>query len=160
MTAKTTPQGFPLVECYRCHGTGAHGPSSVQGGTCFGCGGTGLCVRRGKAAKAYAAFLEAHRRFRTPSAGDVAVGDRIRVRKGDELRTVAALERVLHPGVSSGASTQGTVGGDRPWVTYSRLRIDVLFTFEDGSTDRMDSVDALIYSRAGRVDPAPFLALI
>lgn len=32
---------IPANPCGRCHGTGFHGPVSVEGGRCFDCGGTG-----------------------------------------------------------------------------------------------------------------------
>lgn len=152
----TNRYGFPLVVCRRCAGSGQFGPASVHNGQCFDCGGTGMRVKGGKASKAWAAFLDAHRKFRTPTAEAVQVGDRIRVRKGDELRTVAAIEWTLQVGRSSGASSEGVVGGSGYWRTYSRLAVDVEFTFEDGSTSTIP-VGFCIESRAGRVDPAPFL---
>lgn len=148
--------GFPIVTCRRCAGTGSFGPSSIQGGRCFDCGGTGAHVRRGKAAAAWGAFVEAGRAFHRPTGDAIEVGDRIRVAKSDALRTVAAIEWELQIGRSSGASTQGTVGGDRPWVTCSHLSIVITLTFEDGSTSTT-SPRHLVASRAGRVDPTPFL---
>lgn len=32
---------IPANPCSRCHGTGRHGPLSVQSGICFQCGGSG-----------------------------------------------------------------------------------------------------------------------
>lgn len=147
--------GFPLVTCSRCAGTGAFGPTSVHGGRCFDCGGTGQRVKGGKASKAWTAFLDAHRKFRTPTAAAVNVGDRIRVNRGDELLEVAAIEWA-YLGGSRGESKSGTVGGEREWSWSTRLHVEVRFTFTDGSTATTEANHA-VASRAGRVDPAPYL---
>jgi hypothetical protein len=71
---KTNSHGFPIVECYRCGGTGRFGPDTVEGGVCFGCRGAKTVVLRGKAAKAWAAFLKAQP-SRTVVADELKIGD-------------------------------------------------------------------------------------
>lgn len=142
--------GFPVVTCRRCAGTGSHGPSSVLGGRCFDCGGTGQRVRGGKASAAWTAFLDAHRKFRTPTVGNLAVGDRVRLNKGDDLRTVAAI-RWEYLGEGAGSFRHGDVTG-------SQLRVRVYLTWEDGTiAEVVNGPHIMVASRAGKVDPAPFL---
>lgn len=56
---RTNRYGFPLVDCYRCGGSGHYSYTPSYGTTCFGCSGSGVAVKRGKAAKAYQAFMDA-----------------------------------------------------------------------------------------------------
>ena len=144
--------GFPLVTCYRCAGAGRFGPTSVEGGRCFGCAGSGIRVKRGKATKAWTAFVTAHHRFREPTPVDIEVGQRIAKYLGEQFRTVAATRWVMGRR-SAGGSTIGS--GDNA-VTSSRPHIEVEFTFDNGDVERWVSNQTI--RRAGTVDPAPYLA--
>jgi len=150
---RVNAQGFPIVTCYRCAGSGEFGPRSVEGGKCFGCRGTGLCVKRGKAAKAWVAYVEAHRAFRETTPVQVEVGQRIAKYRGDTFRTVAATRWIMGRR-SAGGSTIGS--GDNA-VTSSLPHIEVEFTFDNGDVESW--ISNQLIRRAGAVDVAPFLTL-
>jgi hypothetical protein len=68
--------GFPVVPCSRCCGTGILTAfRNVQGGECFKCGGTGVFVKPGKAAKARAAYVEAVKAAQSKPWSEVKVGE-------------------------------------------------------------------------------------
>ena len=75
-TTKVNAQGFPLVECYRCGGSGRYSYNPMDGDRCYGCGGSGWVIKRGAWAKAWDAYRAA-----VPAkqivAGDLRVGDTV-----------------------------------------------------------------------------------
>lgn len=151
-------QGFPLEECRRCGGSGSFGPTSVHGGRCFDCNGSGLRITR-KASAAWTEYAEAQRKHWHPTAAELHVGDRIRVlRKSDPLLTVTAVRWELEVGRSAGSSTRGTEGSAN-YCASSRLWVNVYVTTEDGVEHKLQA-NNLVASRAGRVDPAPYLAKV
>jgi len=80
MTTKATATdryGFPLRSCTRCGGTGDFGPRSVDGGRCFGCGGTGWVHPAGRVADAYAAMMAAARTAKRPMVSQMRPGDEV-----------------------------------------------------------------------------------
>jgi hypothetical protein len=74
-----TQSGFPLTHCNRCGGSGEFGPRSVDGGRCFGCGGTGNIIAGGrKANEQWLEYNEALRKVRQPVAMYLQPGDVVR----------------------------------------------------------------------------------
>lgn len=149
-------QGFPLTRCGRCAGSGQYGPASVNNGRCFGCGGSGYVIKGRKALEQFAALTKAQQAHWHPTAADLQVGDRVRVQKSDDLRTIAAL-RWEYLGGSDGSSTQG-VEGSANYIAKSHLSIRVYIIWEGGAITVVNGARSLMASRAGRVDPAPYLA--
>lgn len=92
--ARTNAQGFPLVTCYRCKGSGEFSYNHATGTVCFGCGGTGWCIRRGKAAKAWAAYQEAVKAAGEKPWSEVAVGEAVKPfwDRPRKVVTVASIE--------------------------------------------------------------------
>lgn len=77
--AKTNREGFPIVPCYRCGGTGEFSFNQVDGKRCYGCNGTGWAIKRGRIAKAWRAYQEAVEAARTTTWADVRVGDVVEI---------------------------------------------------------------------------------
>ena len=77
--AKTNREGFPVVPCYRCGGTGEFSFNQVDGKRCYGCNGTGWAIKRGKTAKAWKAYQAALEAARTVAWEDVQPGDVVEI---------------------------------------------------------------------------------
>ena len=75
---RTNDLGFPIVCCYRCKGSGTFSYNPQTGTTCFGCGGSGWSIRRGKAAKAWGAYQEAVKAAEEKPWAEVAEGEAVR----------------------------------------------------------------------------------
>lgn len=151
---RTDRHGFPIVTCYRCLGTGAHGPSSVHGGRCFDCNGRGLVYKRGKSAKANAEYREALARAKRPTVARVNPGDSITfdvqwttVRTDAVYRTVDTI--TVHDDRPSGWSV--APDGAR---TETAWRCTITYT--DGTT-KDTSTNTQCVRRGVTVDPAPFV---
>jgi hypothetical protein len=115
--------GLETVECFRCNGSGFHGPMCVWGGRCFGCGGAGRkYTRRGAAARKYLDEL-----LSVP-ASTLVVGDRIRVSSitnGGEPFTVFSTILKIAPGVDDGCKRLDSATGEwHPVRGLGELRVE------------------------------------
>lgn len=146
--------GFPIVTCRRCGGTGSFGPKSIQGGTCFDCAGGGLVIKPGKAEAAWLEFVKARKEQRNAIASALQVGDRVQLVRKAPLRTIAGVEWIML-GRGCGYGTQGVEGSPR-YIETHYVAIDIVVTFTDGGTRTFAPRE--LVTRAGVVDPAPFLA--
>lgn len=76
-TTKLPTIAFDTTDCGRCAGTGMYGPTCIDGGRCFGCGGKGIRLSRaGKIARdRYDAIMgKMHVRI-----DEIKAGDRIKI---------------------------------------------------------------------------------
>ena len=136
--AAFTREGFPLVTCTRCGGTGRYSFNQIDGDKCYGCSGTGYQLHRGAKA-AHAAYTAAAKAAFRPTAAhlqvgdvilerytekqsqaadedwariiDIEVTDRVMGRGGYCYRTREAAEAALVGGGPSGAANAETVLG-------------------------------------------------
>lgn len=92
--AQLNDYGFPIVDCYRCKGAGTYSWNARTGTTCFGCDGTGKTVRRGKAMKAWTAFIDAQPP-RHLAVAKMVPGVQFKYR--EQLETVAYTELTTEP---------------------------------------------------------------
>lgn len=157
--------GFPLIICTRCGGSGQYGPRSVEGGKCFGCGGGGWAYTR-EVGDAVADFRNAKRDAVRPTIARLEPGDRVRANAGDEFRTVERVEvdearpmgwvRVGSPYTPADPNGGPLVELPGREGTYqvNCWRATVYFT--DGTT--LEGSTNSIIRRAATVDPAPYLA--
>ena len=88
----TSPFGFEVKICSRCHGSGQYSYNQIDGSRCYGCSGEKVqYTKRGKAAKLfYKASLEM-------DPADVQVGQRIETTSGGKY-TVAEIVGVEQQG--------------------------------------------------------------
>jgi len=166
-STQTNSLGFPLVTCYRCGGTGHYSSCEMYGTVCFGCAGKGVAIRRGKAAKAWAAYTEAVRAQANASTDRLALGDKVAARRpGDHSpfghgkrywATVTAVTVDLNH--ACGWSITRENGGEGRTVTSWAATVTV--QFNDGETDTIScSTNGQWNRQPAAVDPAPFLATI
>lgn len=76
-TTKLPTIAFETTDCGRCAGTGMYGPTCIDGGRCFGCGGKGIRLSRaGKIARdRYDAIMgKMHVRI-----DEIKAGDRVKI---------------------------------------------------------------------------------
>lgn len=124
---RTNAQGFPLVTCYHCKGTGQFSYNTVTGRRCFGCGGTGETVRRGKATKAWNAYLEAVKAAGEKPWSEVAVGAAVKPYwdRPRKVVTVASIEAdALNPGHIMVRFSDGNLLGTQPDFTVTLAAVD------------------------------------
>lgn len=166
---RTNSVGFPLVDCYRCGGTGHYSYCEKYGSTCFACEGRGAAIRRGKALKAWAAYLDAVREQKETTAQRLQVGvDKVAARRpGDDApyghgkRFYATVTAVTvdeaHP--TCWSVTRTADGAEVRTVTGYAATVTV--TFADGETSTIScSTNSIFNRKPAPVDPAPYLAMI
>ena len=78
---RTNKYGFPVVACSRCHGSGEFSFNIQDGSSCFGCNGKGFVVAK-KAVPAWTAFMQAAKKLREKTWGEVQIGDVLKLRDG------------------------------------------------------------------------------
>ncbi len=168
-STQTNSLGFPLVTCYRCGGSGHYSSCEMYGTTCFDCAGKGVVIRRGKAAKAWAAYREATRAQTETTAGRLVLGDKVAARRlGDDSpygqgkrywATVTAVAVDLDD--VRGWSLARNAAGEqvRGEVTSHAAAVTVQFTDGEISTIKC-STNSCWRRKPVAVDPAPFLATI
>lgn len=126
-TTRTNAQGFPLVTCSRCKGTGQFSYNTVTGRRCFGCGGTGETIRRGKATKAWNAYLEAVKAAGEKPWSEVAVGEAVKP-FWDRPRKVVTVASIDVEDLDSGhimvRFSDGNMLGTRFEFTVSLAKVD------------------------------------
>lgn len=156
--AVVNADGFPLVTCSRCGGSGEHSYNARTGRRCFRCAGSGWTVRAGKAAKAYTALITDRVEAREPSALRLVVGSHAR-QYGDKVdgkpapRDLVLAVQVL--GLIPSARTGRNGIAEYSHVEYS---LGVTFqTFAGVEYSRRISSDLLMSCRT-QIDPAPYLA--
>lgn len=151
---RTNSHGFPVIDCYRCKGSGTYSFNQVDGNKCYGCNGSGLAVRRGKAAKAWKEFLEAqpskHITVQHMTPGDVIAWDKRWV-------TVVSVEQGNISGHSETSyrdrSTDQTITERTPHYNYRLILSDGTDrTLGEGSQYRR-KITATMYP-----DPADYTA--
>lgn len=125
--ARTNAQGFPLVTCYRCKGSGEFSFNRVTGKVCFGCGGTGWCIRRGKASTAWKAYQEAVAAAGQKPWAEVSVGEAVKP-FWDRPRKVVTVESIeadtLNPGHIIVRFSSGGTLGTQPDFTVALAVVD------------------------------------
>jgi len=167
---KLDKDGFPLVTCRRCGGSGSHSFNAITGSVCFGCSGSGLQHKAGRVRVAATALGVARSAARDCNPLTVVVGSRARVWGArtaagkpagrDVVLSVQALEVIPTTGVGVTSSRAGRVETCR--VEYS---VAVTFRTADGSeysrkfnnSDRFSSdyiVPATAYLAAAGLRPA------
>ncbi len=157
---KTTRDGFPIVTCTRCNGTGMY-PSSAWNGICLQCNGQRVAFPTPAVAKLAAQWhSELHTLSRvTPAVryvleadsytrheAPVAVGDQLRHGNAEEWRTVASVQATTRV---VGSCSIGTV--DSAVYQYTSLTLLTVITFTDGTTEKVYGEE---WHRAYDVDAA------
>lgn len=86
-TISTNPDGFPVVPCDRCNGTGKFSWNERDRDRCLGCNGQAYRVAP-NARKAYKAFLDAKAAASHKQAHELTVGDQVIHKHGTrQMRT-------------------------------------------------------------------------
>lgn len=148
-TTHRSKNGFPLVHCSRCDGSGHYSWNAVHGSTCYGCSGTGF--RLPKAAvpawESYRAAVNAQvRRL----AADLRPGEEISGFKGLSDRSDGNWRTVASVSVNY-TEVMGTTGVDR---TPSAWRC--IITYTDGTYTKCSTCN--LFRGRVTVDPAPYAA--
>ena len=153
--ARTDRYGFPIVDCRRCAGTGQFGPSGVNGGRCFKCGGGGLVHPKGPVADAWTDFVRATDIARHPQVMQMSVGDEITfdIDRNGKATTDATWKAIARIGVTPDRCGSCLIGTDESKRTYQYYWA---LYFTDGTHQIVDQ--HRIGARRGvKVTARPFL---
>jgi hypothetical protein len=137
ITKTTNPDGFPVVPCDRCNGTGKFSWNERDRDRCLACNGQAYRVAP-NARKAYNAFLDAKAIASHKPAHELSVGDQVIHRHGTR-RTRTTVTAIAPSTVSPG---------------YVAITLAIGMTLHM-APEGWDTIETVI-----DFDPAPFLATI
>ncbi|XBH22904.1 hypothetical protein V5R04_06735 [Jonesiaceae bacterium BS-20] len=143
-------EGFPVVTCGRCKGTGKSEYSRTSGhNQCFNCGGTGFTHEAGPVANAVKALAKARLTAARPRAHQIAAGDLISPVHKEYGRTQWATVAAMHVSLAHPSRTVRTLTGERPTAYHAIIKMT------DGSLIRT-TTDTVFARRGANVDLTPF----
>ena len=158
-------QGFPIVSCYRCGGSGHYSSCQMYGTICFGCSGSGLAIRRGNALKAWIAYTEAVRSQQEATTERLAIGEKVAARRPGDLARYGQGKRFWATVEAIEVDTDHATGWNITRVdgvevrTVNSYAAILTVRFNDGEvTSHTCSTTSHWKRKAAFVDPAPFLA--
>ena len=148
--------GFPVEVCGRCGGTGHFSYNQMDGSTCYGCSGSGICYAAGTAAKVHGEYRAALQAQRETTVGRVSVGDTIAF--GRSMDTLATPRRWEYTWKTVAALnvTPRICGTSRIGTAEPTYQYDWAVTYTDG-THQIVGGHTCCY-RQGAIDAAPYAA--